>query len=222
MKKSQLCFKQIYLLSIISNATNNKNEHKWRFIPLCFVFWAVIFLFHSGVSWQISWYSFFKEICFGSKGAKLAVQTQMSPIWITTASQLCIPAHNVRPKNTILQKTTPILVAKTGFFIYFLHDSSFRLLDLRPMTYGFFSGSWHLIFCNPVVSLWSRTIRKIKFVFVIWKNIKKIGKRAHLQGATTPSRCLLFKFPFSVSLCFRTFARPQKCLCAEKSFSVFN
>ena len=151
------------------------------------------------------------------------MQTQLSPIWITTASQLCIPAHNVRPKNTILQKNYPHFGCQNRFFylIYFLHDSSFRLLDLRPMTYGFFSGSWHLISCNPVV-LWSRTIRKIKFVFVTWKNIKKIGKRAHLQGATSPPRRLLFKFPFSVCLCFRTFARPQKCLCAEKSFSVFN
>ena len=151
------------------------------------------------------------------------MQTQLSPIWITRASQLCIPAHNVRPKNTILQKNYPHFGCQNRFFylIYFLHDSLFRLLDLRPMTYGFFSGSWHLISCNPVV-LWSRTIRKIKFVFVTWKNIKKIGKRAHLQGATSPPRRLLFKFPFSVCLCFRTFARSQKCLCAEKSFPVFN
>ena len=41
------------------------------------------------------------------------------------------PAHNVTPKNIILTKTAPILVAKTGFFIYYLHDLSFRLLDLR-------------------------------------------------------------------------------------------
>ena len=33
-----------------------------------------------------------------------------------------------------------------------------------------------LISCNPVVLLWSRTIRKIKFVLVTLKNIKKIGK----------------------------------------------
>ena len=74
-------------------------------------------------------------------------------MWITTALQLCIPAHNVTPKNITLQKTTPILLAKTGFLIYFLHDSSFRLLDLRPMTYGIFSGSWYLISGNPVVLL---------------------------------------------------------------------
>ena len=45
------------------------------------------------------------------------------------------------------------LLAKTGFLIYFLHGSSFRLLDLRPMTYGVFSGSWYLISGNPVVLL---------------------------------------------------------------------
>ena len=59
----------------------------------------------------------------------------------------------LHPKILHSKKTTPILLAKTGFLIYFLHGSSFRLLDLRPMTYGIFSGSWYLISGNPVVLL---------------------------------------------------------------------
>ena len=104
------------------------------------------------------------------------------------------------------------------FLIYFLHDSSFRLLDLRPMTYGFFLvheiSEMRLISCNPVVLWWS-SIRKIKFVLVTLKNIKKIGKERICRERHHPPG-VYFLNSFSQSPCVSEPLRGHKNASVQK------